>query len=588
MRHHIYNKVHAIGTASLLLLLTACQSDWRDGIPAPQPEAAGQEISFTAKVDASQTATRANNSLVNRLETTLPATTESRNIGVGVFGYYTGQYTWSGSQTANLMYNQRMTISAASSGLNALTYAGDTLKRFWPNNMLETPTTDNSHKYASFWGYYPYTATSSGNGSTLNYGINIFTNAKGVTTNGGMGTISFRMHHDAREQEDFMLSELVADCSKDTHPLVSDGAGGQKPKPVQLRFHHMLAQVRLYAFVRGADRMYYARATGVNWKVKAIDAANNTITLTDNKASETTKDIYIDASHKHAVVKDGKTYYYHYVNHLGLTVGLQVGDSIPDDTPWLPAELKANRTERWLRNNVLDVSGVRYRAEASYSMSFNNIQTQADFTPTYENGRTKFNPTTRGSLGSVTVQHYVMNPYWFRFKDNQRVMLNDHYMYGYYEDTDAHKGQRSEDNYDGIDWREKGADYLKYTLDEDNVAPNDPSKHFNYAPCNIILAVPQQLNDNYVPSVSINAVGKQVKNYTWDNEKNEYKGDEGTATAVTARVTINLLQMNIKWESGYIYCYAFLEDDLQPHDDKVRGPESITVVFDPDHQTDQW
>ena len=48
-----------------------------------------------------------------------------------------------------------------------------------------------------------------------------------------------------------------------------------------------------------------------------------------------------------------------------------------------------------------------------------------------------------------------------------------------------------------------------------------------------------------------------------------------------------MLQMGIKWESGFIYCYAFV-DDLRPGDDKVRGPETITVVFDPSRHTDQW
>jgi hypothetical protein len=48
-----------------------------------------------------------------------------------------------------------------------------------------------------------------------------------------------------------------------------------------------------------------------------------------------------------------------------------------------------------------------------------------------------------------------------------------------------------------------------------------------------------------------------------------------------------MLQMNIKWESGFIYCYAFL-DELMPGDDKVRGPETITVVFDPMRETEQW
>jgi hypothetical protein len=45
--------------------------------------------------------------------------------------------------------------------------------------------------------------------------------------------------------------------------------------------------------------------------------------------------------------------------------------------------------------------------------------------------------------------------------------------------------------------------------------------------------------------------------------------------------------MGISWQSGFIYCYAFL-DDLRPGDDKVRGPESITVLFNSNWYTDQW
>jgi hypothetical protein len=48
-----------------------------------------------------------------------------------------------------------------------------------------------------------------------------------------------------------------------------------------------------------------------------------------------------------------------------------------------------------------------------------------------------------------------------------------------------------------------------------------------------------------------------------------------------------MLKMGLHWESGYIYCYAFL-DELRPGDDKVRGPESITTIFDPTKWTDQW
>ena len=101
--------------------------------------------------------------------------------------------------------------------------------------------------------------------------------------------------------------------------------------------------------------------------------------------------------------------------------------------------------------------------------------------------------------------------------------------------------------------------------------PDDPEKHYNYAPGNIILAVPQELTDAQVPHVVITATGELTT------------GEEKTAT-----VTINLLGLHLRWESGFIYSYAFIEDNLYPGADIVRGPESITVVFDPTKWTDQW
>jgi hypothetical protein len=95
----------------------------------------------------------------------------------------------------------------------------------------------------------------------------------------------------------------------------------------------------------------------------------------------------------------------------------------------------------------------------------------------------------------------------------------------------------------------------------------------NYAPGNILLMVPQVLKDQDVPHIVLTVKGNATQG--------------STTKEWTARVTINLLKMDINWESGFIYCYAFL-DELQPGDDKVRGPESITVVFDTTQRTDQW
>ena len=62
----------------------------------------------------------------------------------------------------------------------------------------------------------------------------------------------------------------------------------------------------------------------------------------------------------------------------------------------------------------------------------------------------------------------------------------------------------------------------------------------------------------------------------------------GTPANMSGRVTVNLLNMGLKWESGFIYSYAFIENDLRPDVDKVRGPESITVIFDQNKWGSQW
>jgi hypothetical protein len=184
-----------------------------------------------------------------------------------------------------------------------------------------------------------------------------------------------------------------------------------------------------------------------------------------------------------------------------------------------------------------------------------------------------------------------MNPYWFTFQDNKRVRLNDNYMFGYYEDTPVAKqfnatdaatlkaatgSLAAYDDYDGVNWSGKD-DPLGYlsskTEDEKKeiAGRGDYSgKHYNYASGNILLMVPQTLSDDDVPNVVITA-----------------KGPTTTGGTATAKVTVNMLKMGISWQSGFIYCYAFL-DDLRPGDDKVRGPESITVLFNSKWYTDQW
>lgn len=568
-----------IYVALLALGLASCADNWDNFTPKPTAdEENSQGITFTASVAASQTATRADGSLVNRLETYLYHT----NYNIGVFGAYTGEDNWSGTETADFMYNQKMDIQPSTNyRTNTLTYAAaegspatqqDSLC-FWPNQK------DGSDKYhkVSFWAYYPWTALNNDDIDISPTQKTVGGETYGITSGSGMGSIRFQMELDAEEQSDFMISELVANASRDTHPL-----NGDVSTPVQLRFHHMLAQVRLYAFIRCADKVVYAKKDGKTLIVKAYDAEVQTLTVTDG-----TND-YICTS-----VPTNK-----YVDKWGMEQTFVVSkDSIPDDWPYLNGDVAVAepKTVRWERyEDIIDVSGKRHRSTVKYSMSFNNIHTQAIFTPSYDTatGKTTFGYKDVGTLGSATVNHYIMNPYWFRFKDNEREMLNENYMYGYFEDTPAANGLCSTDNYDGIDWSTKGANYLNYNLDTNNEEHDDIKiggesvlgKHYNYDPSNILLVVPQVHNDNDVPHIVLEGKAPQVT-YQWNGSKYE---KVVSATELSGKVTINMLNMNLKWESGFIYCYAFLEDDLQPGDDKVKGPESIKTYFDPTKHTDQW
>ena len=260
-------------------------------------------------------------------------------------------------------------------------------------------------------------------------------------------------------------------------------------------------------------------------------------------------------------------------------------------------------------------------------MEFNNIKTSATFYPEYNSdGTMSIGHTEASTLGSATVNHFIMNPYWFRFDDSDkedlhRYMLNDNYMYGYFEDTPVYKKENATTDNDGLDGI-KWSDYeSRYTYDESDTEGKSPittplhyldltssgadwdrerelgvpgyeikddtgpyfSKHYNYCPGNILMVVPQVLDDDNVPHIVITATGHRA---VWDSEE----GEEGAWTKgeeITAKVTINMLQMHLKWESGFIYCYAII-DELHPGDDIVRGPESITVVFDTKEWTDQW
>lgn len=596
---HKYNKVRAKRPAKnnffihyslffslALTALSACQSDWRNGITRAEQPA---DISFTGSVVSSKMATRADGSIINLHEYQLPETKErsyyrydadSKTVEekkaiyyAGLFGCHTKEFLWKDlikayqdelkaytdanagkteadflasdkfaafkkteqgqAYSANLFYNQKMNIGKYTDGKDQmLTY--DPIK-FWPNNTFGG---DNTHEYCTFWAYYPYNES----GTQGTYGISVSPESMG--TGRGLGAVKFTMHPDAAEQNDFLISEVYHDANRDLFPLQPVvGASGNtyEPKPVPLRFHHMLAQVRIYAFIIGTDKLVY---TGETY---------------------TAEDVAVGAT---------------YVDKWGKTQTAQVGDPKIDET----------KSRRWKRSESAgSLSGNRKRSECTYKLEFNNLKTSCVFTPVYNAaGDAAISYSEVGSLGSTTVNHYIMNPYWFTFDPTtkERVRLNDNYMFGYYEDTPAYLKQNASDT-DGVDWSARGGDPLaylsQYADQEMELRPSttDNKLHYNYAPGNIILAVPQTLSDDDVPNIVITATGQEL---VWDAGTGNWKAE---TKPVTAKVTINMLKLGMKWESGYIYCYAFL-DELSPGDDKVKGPESITTIFDPLQWTDQW
>lgn len=536
-------------------------------------------IAFKGKVVSSQQATRADISIVHLGETNLKATSISE-FNVGLFGCNTGKYTWAGlvnlsavmadstisgaeytaisskynefsdyttaeglqaaapkilkdHYTANLLYNTKATIESDGS----LTYEP---VRFWPNNLLPGSTTQ--HEYCTFFAYYPYNPTA----EIGDYGISLIPENIGEGT--GMGRVKFTMQPDAANQNDFMISWPAVDCNRDGYPLVEGPQSTYTPKPVQLRFYHMLAQVRLYAYIRGNDRMVYVQEGGKDkvtdetwfdsWEINdtIIDAYGNVYTKIDNDQVEQT-------TRKAGLTETEITTYG--CGDLTKAEFLDLGLKVPDE----------EKCERWKRTDTWDMKHTRRRADISYQMEFNNIKTTTTFYPDYSSGSASIAYESAQTLGSATVNNYIMNPYWFHFNaNNERDYLDDDFMFNKFEDT----------------WAYTDGNKLSYKLDNNN--KDDGTKHYNYAPGNILLVVPQKLDDDDVPHIVLTAKGKDAKDSTKEH---------------TARLTINMLKMNIEWKSGYIYCYAIL-DDLRPGDDIVRGPESITTIFDTEQYTDQW
>lgn len=465
------------------LCLWSCAEDGAEAPTNVSETENEQGIAFSGNVVSSRVVTKADASLLDKNVTHLTATATSDKY-VGIFGAYTGQQTWAEYKAANskeppadFFFNTKATIAAVDGGKNALTYSP---LRFWPNGKVGATS---NYEYAHFWAYYPWNAV----GDPGDNGIAIVAADNGkYGMQNGMGKIKFTMQADAANQVDFLMSNLMVDCNKNTYPLT---AAAGPPTRVPFTFHHMLAQVRIYAFIRCTDKLVYQTDGEGNPVYYAVD------------------ETYTDAW---GVV--------HTVTEANKVQKIDEANSV-----------------RWSRTGTLDTGGYKYLADKKMSVALGNIYTSAVFTPAYNTstGKTTFSSAVQGSAtGTSTVSNYVFRTDWFDYssetgKGDVRVMLNTDHMYG---------------------------------SDGSSVAYFDPG--------NIMLVVPQTLTDDDVPSVSITVT-------------------DNINAAKTARVTYNMLNLGISWESGFIYSYAFIEE-LMPGDDKVKGPENIIVVFDPEHKTDQW
>lgn len=605
IRNHNVSRHAVAWIAAAMLMLTSCNSE-NDfaGSDSTSPSASAQDaVTFTTTVSSMRQATRADATIVNKGETMLlPTATTKRKVGI--FGCYTGPYTWAELvglslknsptvaekeildkyYTANQMFNVPATIEED----NSLTYLP---LQFWSNNPLPSGT---GHEYMTFWAYYPYNAS-----STLGeYGISMYNDENGVGVGKGMGKVKFTMHADAAQHNDFLISAPVTDCNRDKYMLLrTDNTPTYAPKPVQFRLFHMLAQVRFYVYIRGDDKMEYEKDGEGNDKV--VDATWFDSWAVDGTIMDAWGNVYTKRGDDAVERTTQKAAFpTEFATNLTKEKFLALGLKVPDET----------KCVRWERTGVWDLNHARRRANITYELQLNNIRTTAEFHPHYYypySDAVSIDFDNPPILGSVTVNNYIMNPYWFTFQNGQRVRLNDNYMFDYFEDTpvanslNATATMTGYDDIDGVDWRTASEvdpiSYLRLMSDEgkkeiesisDNawIDNNDHTlghKHYNYAPGNILLVVPQKLEDEVVPHVIITATGKRA---VWNSSKGKW--EEGK-DLLTAKVTVNMLKMGISWESGYIYCYAFL-DDLKPGDDKVRGPESITVLFNKDWYTDQW
>lgn len=207
--------------------LAACTKD----VILDDPEV---EISF-GSYQARATKAKTGN-FVDSGSSTLPA-----NTSFGVFGFFhlgttttPGSWNTAGQQNhPNFLLNQQVTFDGANYNYSP--------SKFWPA----------SGNRISFYAYYPYvsdgTYTASGvTDAAAQYQLSTYMNK----TTDGQGSFGFDVAYEAKDQIDFMISDLCADQNK------KDGVLTGGSTTVQFDFHHVLAQVRIATLTVAKDNDY--------------------------------------------------------------------------------------------------------------------------------------------------------------------------------------------------------------------------------------------------------------------------------------------------------------------------------------------
>jgi len=139
------------------------------------------------------------------------------NSYFGVYCYKTGNASFDAtSNTANFMANVDVKYDGTSYTYSPL--------RYWPS--------DGANNLLSFFAYYPYTNVAS---PAPTAGIT----SQPTSSTTGLGTFGFTVPSEAKDQIDFMISDVV----KDQQFTSNTTKNGQ----VDLKFHHMLTQVNFKA-----------------------------------------------------------------------------------------------------------------------------------------------------------------------------------------------------------------------------------------------------------------------------------------------------------------------------------------------------